>query len=197
MDDYYSRLVENLGKLQRNESQMTEEQKVKYKKPLMKLKNEIADDATRAAREFVLMGMNHADDTDSPEWEKVISETQRLIDEWKSQGGIKKASKILFDTYDLDAFFTALCPIHTTIWFKAYGGYWLKHISETGEKEYPYYNDLLDMHWWEECNEWAKTKIDGGKRVTDYFGGVTIMLPPTQERIDREYKREMESYEGR
>ena len=53
------------------------------------------------------------------------------------------------------------------------------------------------MHWWKEANEWAKTKIEDGKRVMDYFGGVTIMLPPTKILLDEEYKREMERYERR
>lgn len=197
MENNYNRLVENLGKLKRNETQMTKEQKEQYKKPLLKLRKEIADDATEIMKSFVTMGMRLGEDTDPEDWKKVIRDAERLVDEWDKQGGIKNASKVLFSTYDIDAFLTALCPIHCTVWFKAYGTYWLKHIRETGEQEYPYYNDILDMHWWKEANEWAKTKIEGGKRVTDYHGGVTIMLPPTRELLDAEYKREMESYEGR
>ena len=167
MEDYYNRLAENLGKLKRNETQMTERQKEQYKKPLLKLKKEIATDATEAMREFITMGMRLGEDADSENWKSVIREVNRLLDEWIDKGCLKEVSKVLFKTYDLDAFLTALCPIHTTVWFKAYGTYWLKHIKETGEQEYPYYNDILDMHWWKEANEWAKTKIEDGKRVTD------------------------------
>ena len=191
MEDYYNRLVENLGKLKRNETQMTAEQKEQYKKPLLKLKKEIAADATEAMKEFITMGMRLGEDPDSETWKSVIRETNRLLDDWIDRGKLKEVSKVLFSTYDIDAFFTALCPIHTTIWFKAYGEYWLTHIKETGEQEYPYYNDILDMWWRKEANEWAKTKIEDGKRVTDYFGGVTIMLPPTKALLDEEYEKEM------
>ena len=193
MASQYERLVENLGKLKRNETQMTKEQKEQYKKPLLKLKQEIADDATEVMKSFVTGGMRLAKgDKDSDEWRNVIKATERLFNEWGEQGKLKEASKILFTTYDLDKFLEALCPIHSTVWHLAYGGYWLKHITETGEQEYPYYNDILDMYWWKEHHEWAATKIENGKRVTDYYGGVTIMLPPTKELIDAEYKAEME-----
>nr|DAS03444.1 MAG TPA: hypothetical protein [Caudoviricetes sp.] len=198
MADFYERLMENLGKLQRNESQMTEEQKKQYAAPLKKLKNQISEDATEAMKQFITMGMRITkEDKNSEDWKDVIRATEKLMDEWQSQGKLKEASKILFTTYDLNKFLEALCQIHTTVWVKAYGAYWLKHITETGEEEYPYYNDILDMHWWKEANEWAKTKIEDGKRVMDYFGGVTIMLPPTKILLDEEYKREMERYERR
>lgn len=201
MENQYQRCVENLGKLRLNMEQMTDEQKVQYKKPLQKLKEEIAKDATEIMKSFITMGMRVGvgvgEDTDSDIWKNVIRATEKLMDEWQSQGKLKEASKILFTTYDLNKFLEALCQIHTTVWVKAYGAYWLKHITETGEEEYPYYNDILDMHWWKEANEWAKTKIEDGKRVMDYFGGVTIMLPPTKILLDEEYKREMERYERR
>ena len=193
MASQYEILVENLGKLKRNETQMTKEQREQYKKPLLKLKQEIADDATEVMKSFVTLGMRLANgDKGSEDWRNVIKATERLFNEWAEQGKLKEASKILFTTYDLDKFIEALCPIHSTVWHLAYGGYWLKHITETGEQEYPYYNDILDMYWWKEHHEWAATKIENGKRVTDYYGGVTIMLPPTKELIDEEYKAEME-----
>lgn len=193
MASQYERLVENLGKLKRNETQMTKEQKEQYKKPLLKLKQEIADDATEVMKSFVTLGMRLAKgDKGSEDWRNVIKATERLFNEWAEQGKLKEASKILFTTYDIDKFLEALCPIHSTVWHLAYGGHWLKHITETGEQEYTYYNDILDMYWWKEHHEWAATKIENGKRVTDYYGGVTIMLPPTKELIDAEYKAEME-----
>lgn len=193
MASQYERLVENLGKLKRNETQMTKEQREQYKKPLLKLKQEIADDATEVMKSFVTLGMRLANgDKGSEDWRNVIKATERIFNEWAEQGKLKEASKILFTTYDLDKFLEALFPIRSTVWHLAYGGYWLKHITETGEQEYPYYNDILDMYWWKEHHEWAATKIENGKRVTDYYGGVTIMLPPTKELIDAEYKAEME-----
>lgn len=192
MADFYERLTENLGKLQRNESQMTEEQKKQYAAPLKKLKNQIAEDATEAMKQFITMGMRIAKEDKNPEdWKNVIRATEKLIEEYEKSGGIKKASKILFTTYSLDKFFEALCDIHSAVFHLAYGGYWIKHITPTGEKEYPFYNDIIEMYWWAEHHEWAATKIEDGKRVTDYYGGVTIMLPPTWEEIKAEHDKEV------
>ncbi len=191
MEDYYKRLTENLGKLKRNEEQMTPEQKVQYKKPLQKLKREIADDATKAMKDFVFMGMRTAKDYKPEEGDQIFEIAERLVKDYEQSGGIKKASKILFKTYDLDQFFLALCDIHSAVFHLAYGKYWIKHIKPTGEDEYPYYNDIIDMYWWKEHHEWAVTKIEDGKRVTDYQGGVTIMLPPTWEEIKAEHEKEL------
>lgn len=192
MGDFYDRLTENLGKLKRNEEQMTEEQRIQYKKPLQKLKEQIAKDATEAMKQFITMGMRLAkEDKDPEDWKNVIRETDKLIEQWAKEGGAKNASKILFKTYDLEKFFESLCDIHSAVFHLAYGPYWVKHIKPTGEQEYPYYNEIIEMYWWKECHEWAATKIEDGKRVTDYHGGVTIMLPPTWEEIQAEHEQEM------
>ena len=167
MEDYYNRPVENLGKLKRNETQMTAEQKEQYKKPLLKLRKEIAADATEAMKEFITMGMRLGEDPDSETWKSVIRETNRLLDDWINRGKLKEVSKVLFSTYDLDAFFTALCPIHTTIWFKAYGEYWLKHCTKQEDPEYPYHNDIIDMDWWAEHHEWALLRRSNNHAPTD------------------------------
>lgn len=193
MADFYQRLTENLGKLQRNESQMTEEQKKQYAAPLKKLKEQIAQDTTEAMKAFVTMGMRLAkDDEGSEDLEQVYKEVDRISQEHTAAGTIKKASRILFTTYNLDKFFESLCMMHYDIWYKAYGPYWLKHCTKQEDPEYPYHNDIIDMDWWAEHHEWAKTKIENGKRVTDYYGGVTIMIPPTQELLDKEYAAEKE-----
>ena len=196
MADFYERLTENLGKLQRNESQMTEEQKKQYAAPLKKLKNQICQDATEAMKQFVTMGIRILkEDEDSEEWKNVIRAIEKISDAHAEAGTVKKASKILFETYDLDKFFESLCGFHTDVWYKAYGPYWLKHCKPQDDPEYPYHNDIIDMDWWAEHNEWAKTKIENGKRATDYFGGVTIMIPPTKELLDKAYEEEREQVE--
>lgn len=190
--DPYTNLKENLGLLQRNMSQMTEEQKQKYKTALRKLKEQIAKDAEEVAKEFILMGCRFLT-ADFKDWEKgFIESVNKILEE--EHGAKKEASRVLFKTYDIDKFLTTLCRIHYRIWYEAYAPYWLNHTSPNPmSSEYPYHNDIIDMDWWAEHNEWAKTKVEDGKMVTDYQGGVTIMIPPTEELIkqtlDEELKR--------
>ena len=56
MDNFYDRLVENLGKLRRNEEKMTPQQKEQYKRPLQKLRRDIAQDATTMMKDFLCGG---------------------------------------------------------------------------------------------------------------------------------------------
>ena len=191
--EIYERFKENLGKLQRNESQMTAEQKVKYKKPLLKLKHEIADDATEVMRNFLVSGIRLADeDRDSEDWKAVIRKSESFIDEWSKSGRMKEVSKVLFTTFDIDEFTLALLPLYYKIWYEAYGPYWLKHCLPTFEDEFTFSNDIIGMEWWEENQEWAAVKIEGKKKVCDYQRGVRIMLPPTDELLQEAYQKDLE-----
>ena len=191
--EIYERFKENLGKLQRNESQMTAGQRVKYKKPLLKLKHEIADDAAKVIWDFLVSGVRSADkDQDSDDWKAVIRKSEGFIDEWSKSGRMKEVSKILFTTFDVDKFLFALLPLYYKIWYEAYGPYWLKHCIPTFEDEFTFSNDIIGMEWWDEHHEWASVKIEGGKKVCDYRKGVTIMLPPTEELLQEAYRKDLE-----
>ena len=191
MDEYYERLAENLGKLQRNESQMTEEQKKQYAAPLKKLKDQIREDAVEVANTFPVSGIR-LKEVDSKDCKNMVKQVQKIFEEHSNKGTFKKAGKKLFETFSILEFLNALCVLRTDIWYQAYGPYWIKHCTMQDDPEYPFHNDIIDMDWWAEHNEWAKTKIENGKRVTDYFGGVTVMMPPTKEQLDKEYSQELE-----
>lgn len=180
MDNYYDRMVENLGKLQRNETQMTPEQKEKYKKPLRKLKQEIADDATQMMRDFIYGGIRIPieDKTGAEAFKKVRDE----ILEQDAKKVSKEASRALFKTYDLDKFMEALLPIHYRLWYEAYGPVWLSHCKATGDPEYPYHNDIIGMDWDQKSSVWFnREKVSW-----------TLMLPPTKELLEAAYQSDME-----
>ena len=186
----YTDLEEMLGKLKRNETQMSEEQKQRYAKQLDDLKKEIRKQAAIVMREFLLSGIRiRKDDGDDAcgRIEAVAKDEQRSI---------RKAMKILMSTYDTDEFLKALCPIQCRIFHEGYGPYWVSHCKPTGDPEFPYTNDLIGMEWWEGHNEWASTKIEDGKRTVDFQRGVTVMLPPTMELIKKDYQEEMQRYKA-
>ena len=192
--ELYERFKNNLGKLKRNEEQMTEEQKKKYAAPLKKLKSEIAADASELMKDFLVSGCRLLTrDKDTADWKGFIRATDKITEEWISQGGNREVAKVLWKIYDIDAFFTSLLPLHYKIWYEAYGPYWLAHCTPTFEDEYTFTNDIIEMEWWAKHNEWAAVKMEDGKKVTDYEKGVTIMLPPTQELLEKRYKEDLEA----
>lgn len=181
-------LVKNIEKLRSNETQMNEKQKKQYAKALAKLRGKIKDDAVKFAIEFVIAGCIFAEDAenDPGDREAAICMMRKIIDD--SRHGIGEAVKGLFENYKFDDMLLRLLPLRSRIWHEAYGPYWLAHCRPTAEEEYTFTNDLIGMEWWESSNEWAATKIEAGKKVTDYQRGVTIMLPPTKELLDQAYE---------
>lgn len=188
MENRFDRLTANLDKLRKNETQMTEAQKVEYRKPLLKLKKTIAADATEIMCGFLLAGCNFKE-SDRDEVDAIGKRLNGIMKEAED----KKAGKVLFATYDIDQFLKALLPLRLRIWYEAYAPYWIKNCEKTGSEEFPYHNDIIGMDWWEGHGEWATTKTEGGKKTVDYKGGVTIMLPPTMELVQAAYQEEMRS----
>lgn len=183
----YAETVEKLGKLRRNEENMTPKQKQHFQISLDKLKCEICDSAVEILKQFLMTGFRiRMDDIEAMDLRKAAT---RIYREEKEAGELKRLQGVLLQTYSLDEFLKEACRWHDRMWYEAYAPYWLTHITETGNPEYPYHNDLIDMDWWEECHEWAATKIENGKRVTDYQRGVTVMLPPTKEMIEQDRAR--------
>ena len=183
----YKELEEALGKLKRNETQMSEEQKRRYAK---QLEAKIRQLASQVMREFLLSGIRiRKDDGD-----ETAGKIEAVVRD--EQGSMRKAMEILLSTYDMDEFLKALCPIQCRIFHEGYGLYWVSHCKPTGDPEFPYTNDLIGMEWWEGHNEWAATKMEDGKRTVDFKRGVTIMLPPTMELIQKDYQEEMQRYKA-
>ncbi len=98
---------------------------------------------------------------------------------------IKTAAKRYLDDDDQDAFFLALLPYRYKIWYEAYSPYWLLHChlvtDHDSVTEFTYYNDLIDMYWAWEWQEWKKKE--------QY--SVTIMLPPTRGLVSLQYADDM------
>lgn len=192
MSEIYEKTTKNIEKLRVNEAKMTEEQKKQYEKPLNKLRKEIFYGVSEIVSDFLTAGMLPAKseaDHISDSWKEAICMRKKIIKE--SEGVIKKAMELAVKNYSLDECVKAVLPVRIRIWYQAYGPYWLKHCTPTFKDEFTFTNDIIGMEWWEGHNEWVTVKYEDWKKVVDYQGGVTIMLPPTAELLETVYKREM------
>lgn len=185
----YKMLLENLGKLKRNEEQMTPEQKKRFLKPLIKLKTEIAAEATKYIHSFAISGIKIADR--DPANEDLYEEIRKIVKKAQEDGLYNEFSKILFTEYDLDTLIRAALPLRYAIWYKAYGPYWITHCSRTGDKDFPFRNDLIGMEWSAKEGVWMNTITENGKMTADPSGSFATMLPPTQELIAAAYEKDM------
>lgn len=192
--DEYKRALENLGKYKRNVTQMSEADKIKYKAPLMKLKKTIAKDINAVQAAFMIGSCRLAPrETDTGDWKGCIRRIENIRDEYLKSGEWSKPfNNVLMKTFDMDKYLESLLPMYYRFWYEGYGPYWLEHCSPTFEKEFTFQNDIIGMEWWEEHNEWAAVKIEDGEKTVDYQRGVTIMLPPTQDLLEKAYKEDLE-----
>ena len=181
----YEELKEVIGKLQRNESQMSKEQKAKYRRQLEALKHKAAELANLVARDFLLMGIRIRNDDGN----EAVKQIKAIIAE--ETENLRQAMRVLLATYSIDEFFIAMLPSQNRVFYEGYGPYWAAHCKPTNDPQFPYTNDLIDMEWWEGHDEWAATDFADGKRTVDYKRGVTIMLPPTVEIIQADYEKEL------
>ena len=91
---------EKLDKLRRNETQMTPEQKIAWKKNLQAYRNQIIAEANEILREFVFGQMNVLKE-DEGAVDQIISRIEKMAktDWWKKQ--MENAKDVLFRTYSL------------------------------------------------------------------------------------------------
>ena len=191
MSNIFTEIEEKLGKLRRNEEQMSEEQKKQFEKQLKALKIKIAKDATEICKSFILSGVLILKEDES---DGVIDRINMILAEEKAKGTLKEASRILFSTYNVDKFLEALCPVHDRVFYEGYAPYWIEHCAvyneegkqTMGEGAFSAWNSIIDMGWIEEHNIWKAKKKDEWR----------IMLPPTMELIRKEYEDRRKEYAG-
>ena len=163
MENTYQEFTEKLGKLQRNETQMTERQRVIYADQLKALKKKVAGLATEIASEFILGSVRLLKSDTEKTKSECIDRVKAAIDREVEAGTMKKASRVLFTTYSIEKFLEALLPIHYRVWYEGYAPYWCQHCRPykgTGMSGRPltYWNDLIGMGWNSEYSLWEKEK---------------------------------------
>ncbi len=180
----YTTFVEKLNKLQRNESQMTDEQKVEYADQLKALRHKISGMASEIAKGYVLGGAQLKKGEDAGECARQMLAIARSE---KSRVEYKRATEVLFSTYSLERFLEALLPIHYRVWYEGYAPYWCKHCKTYTGKSYTgkpltFWNDITEMGWSEENGLWYREDMDS----------VSRSLPPTMEKVKEEYNAEVQ-----
>ena len=168
MDDF-QKLKQDLGKLERNERQMTSAQKTEYEPQLKQLRKRITSRALKAGRDFLFSGIILGDDG-----RYAMERIRAVLGENEIADTEKKALEFLFGTYDLERFIDVLTPLHNKIFYLGYGPYWASHCRPVSGQAY--YNDLIDMYW--SNGQWTRK---GKHEWTD-------VLPPTTEGIQKEYR---------
>lgn len=191
MGNIFTEMDEMLGKLRRNEEQMTEAQKKQYAVQLLALKKKISKSATEICRSFLLCGIRILKEDENNE---AIERINMILAEEIARGALKEASRILFSTYNVDKFLEALCPVHDRVFYEGYAPYWIEHCdvyNEEGKQthgggEFSAWNHIIDMGLIEEYGVWKK------KDEMCWM----IMLPPTMELIQKEYEEAKKRYAG-
>lgn len=182
-ENTYTLFVEKLGKLQRNEAQMTDTQKLQYEAELKALKKKIAGYAAEMARFFITGGTLFK--KDEPSYE-CVEDITKIVQSERTKEEYREAMKILFRTYDVNRFFEALLPTHYRVLYEGYAPYWLEHCkpyigkAKSGEI-LTYWNDLIEMGWSEECGLWLRGNGNG----------CSMAMPPTQELVRKKYFEEL------
>ena len=179
--DEYTLMVEKLGRYRRNLAQMTPEQKRQFKPALDKLRGEIHSHAQRVMAEALLGGLRFARDDCAEPMRRVAA----ILRDSDVQNAMKRAEDVLFLRPEGGQFLTELVPARYRILYEGYGAYWAAHcrpVSDSDEQTaFTFCNDLVGMYW---SPSWRVWKTKGEWELA-------LMLPPTMEQIEDEYRRNL------
>lgn len=185
----YEKTAGKLDKLRLNETQMSQEQFVRYASVLKKYRREIIAGANEILRHFWFGGFYVKKDGQAAD--ALCREVQKIIDDESAKGEMKRLKDILFQTYSLEKFLDAACRVHCRIQYEAYAPYWISTcekkpltdgilwagIPSSGAV---WYNRMIDMYWQSEYRVWVS------ESKTAWRG----CLPPTKELCESEYAKE-------
>ena len=183
-----NKLNQDIATLRKNrENVPLELLKTKYKKPYAKLKEEIRAQLEIYLKELTLLGILKIGPDLTPEKQKEMAEKiQSIIDEGVAAGYVKEISHAVFEEFDLKKAENIACGYFTSrVQYEIYAPYWLQHIHQ--EENGRYTSDLLQGMTWHPEN--------GGVWVDFSEPSFTLMMPPTQEEIDKKHKEDQESFE--
>lgn len=186
--DIYSETAEKLGKLRRNEEQMSDEQRLRYASVLKKYRREIIAGAEQILKHFWFSALIVEKDSRS---EALCGDIQKIVNGEAAKGEMKRLKDILFQTYSLDEFLSAACRVDCKIRYEAYAPYWTCRCKK---KPLPdgiawigmeasgaaWYNGMIDMYWHDDYGIWVAEKEAAWR----------IGLPPTRELCELEYEKE-------
>ena len=195
--DQFQEVQDMLGKLQRNESQMTATDLKKYEKPLRKLRNDIIEKVADLVKSFTLMSVRFAEGENKEVIDKICSNIQMIVDEVGAGGRPVEWRDYLFRTYDVNAYLSASVFLKDRIDYEAYVPYWCEHckirkmkpeqdpFGQHPEEWEAYWNDIIGMWWDPDSQLWI---------YPDRIGW-TIKFRPTIEENEEDYKIKKGEYD--
>lgn len=186
--DVYKETVEKLRKLRLNETQMSQEQFVRYASVLKKYRREIITGANEILSHFWFGGLYIKKGRQA---DVLCREIQQIIDDESAKGEMKRLKDILFQTYSLNELLNAACRVKCRIRYEAYAPYWtgtcekkplLEGIPwvELDASGATWYNGMIDMYWHDWYGIWVAEKEAAWRES----------LPPTEELCEAEYEKE-------
>lgn len=185
--EIYQKTAEKLGKLGRNEAQMSEVQFVQYEEVLKRCRKEILSGVKQIFCTFCTPKLPVLK-SDLPSASDEIRESVRKIaTDAQTKEEIKRLESTLFQTYSLECVLDTAGSLENRILYEAYAPYWVSKCVKTeapsGVKRMgvfgeAWYSLILDMYWNEKCRLWVSAKETAWR----------IDLPPTRELCMAEYK---------
>lgn len=160
MDNIYQKMTKSLECLKLNETQMSEQQLIKYALQLESLRKKIAIDANQILYHFCLSGMLVLKNEPPAVKKRLYVNIQKAIDDEISKGELKRLGNILFQTYSLDMFLEAACDLRNKITYQAYVPYWISKCEKRkapkgcGIEGETWYNPIIDMFWHKKLRIW-------------------------------------------
>lgn len=176
-------LTEKLGKLRRNEEQMSPEQRRQYAKNLQAFRRQICADASAVLNDWCFGGLRVIK-TDQGGIDSIIRRSRMICEKEKRDGEFKRLGRILLTTYSVDEFLDAGVRIHNRIWYEAYAPYWISRCVWNEERK-TWWNPIIKMWWVPRWREWVSQEGDRW----------TVMLPPTEDLVRKQYQEDKANYE--
>ena len=170
--------LEDIKKLRKNkEGVPIEILKTKYAQPYNELLEKIRRETEKILFQFLFGGILIRKD-EPEERDAFFRRAQAVIDEERAAGTFREIAKAVFDEYDAEkAIGVAAEKLHPRIWLEAYPEYWLKHCVTENDRSI--WNNLIQMRWNSDLQVWE----------SENGASVMLMLPPTEELIEKERRK--------
>ena len=191
----YQKTAEKLGKLGRNETQMSEVQFVQFENVLKRCRKEILEGAKQIFCTLCTPKLPVLK-SDLPSASDEIRESvRRIVTDAQTKEEIKRLKHTLFQTYSLECVLDAAGSLENRILYEAYAPYWVSKCTKAkaplgaeriGISGETWYNPVIDMYWDEKCCLWVSAKETAWK----------IDLPPTKELCMAEYEEKKQKTIG-
>ncbi len=183
----YQKTAEKLGKLGRNEAQISEVQFVQYEEVLKKCRKEIFEGVKQIFCTFCIPKLLVLKSDLPSVSDEIRGSVRRIVTDAQTKEEIKRLNHTLFQTYSLECVLDMASFLSGRILYEAYAPYWIskctkvkaplgaKRMGVSGET---WYNPVIDMYWNEKCCLWVSAKETAWR----------IALPPTRKLCMAEYE---------